>query len=336
MAGRVQVAGRPADKPGTLVPIAAEVGVLGPPRRFVSRGGDKLAHALDHFAIEPAGWVCLDVGASTGGFTDCLLQRGARRVYALDVGRGQLDQSLRQDRRVVVMEGCNARYLEPDALPEPARLVTIDVSFISLAKLVPALHPLLAPGGLLLPLIKPQFEAGRREVGKGGVVRDEAVRTRVIADVAADLVGIGFRAQGYSELAGSRRQGKPRSLRLLGASFLTDTSQFRHVGLVAKRTSPEALRAAIEVAEWLSQRGLVVDLDEAVTAVAAGTPAAIYDPSEKYDLVVVLGGDGTLLSVARALEHEAPILGVNLGTLGFLTEVGRVDLYPALVQAAGR
>ena len=196
MAGRVRVEGRPADKPGTQVPVAAEISLSGPPRRFVSRGGDKLEHALDHFAIDPAGWVCLDVGASTGGFTDCLLQRGARRVYALDVGRGQLDHGLRQDDRVVVMEGVNARYLEPDALPERVRLVTVDVSFISLAKLVPALHPMLEPGGLLLPLIKPQFEAGRREVGKGGVVRDEAVRARVIGEVAAGLAAIGFELKG--------------------------------------------------------------------------------------------------------------------------------------------
>jgi 23S rRNA (cytidine1920-2'-O)/16S rRNA (cytidine1409-2'-O)-methyltransferase len=196
MAGRVRVEGRLADKPGTPVPVTAEIVVVGPPRRYVSRGGEKLEHALDHFAIEPQGWICLDVGASTGGFTDCLLQRGARRVYAVDVGRGQLDHGLRQDPRVVVMEGVNARYLEPDALPEPVRLVTVDVSFISLAKLVPALCPLLAPGGLLLPLIKPQFEVGRREVGKGGVVRDEAVRTRVIEQVAADLAAIGFELRG--------------------------------------------------------------------------------------------------------------------------------------------
>jgi 23S rRNA (cytidine1920-2'-O)/16S rRNA (cytidine1409-2'-O)-methyltransferase len=196
MAGRVRVAGRPVDKPGTLVPVAVEVSVSGPPRRFVSRGGEKLEHALDHFGIDPTGWVCLDVGASTGGFTDCLLQRGARRVFALDVGRGQLDQGLRGDPRVIVMERVNARHLEPEALPEPVRLATVDVSFISLAKLVPALHPLLEPGGLLLPLIKPQFEAGRREVGKGGVVRDEAVRTRVIGDTAAALVAIGFALRG--------------------------------------------------------------------------------------------------------------------------------------------
>lgn len=196
MAGRVRVAGQPADKPGTQVAVDAEVEVAGPPRRFVSRGGEKLEHALDHFAVDPAGWVCLDVGASTGGFTDCLLQRGARRVYAVDVGRGQLDHALRQDERVVVMEGVNARHLVPDALPEQVRLATVDVSFISLAKLVPALRPHLAPGGLLLPLIKPQFEAGRGEVGKGGVVRDEAVRSRVVREVAAALAAIGFELRG--------------------------------------------------------------------------------------------------------------------------------------------
>lgn len=196
MAGRVRVAGRPVDKPGTAVAVEAELEVSGPPRRYVSRGGEKLAHALDHFAVEPRGRVCLDVGASTGGFTDCLLQRGARRVYAVDVGRGQLDQGLRQHPRVVVMEGVNARYLAPEALPEPVELATVDVSFISLAKLVPALHPLLVPGGLLMPLIKPQFEAGRREVGKGGVVRDEAVRSRVIREVAAALAAIGFELKG--------------------------------------------------------------------------------------------------------------------------------------------
>ena len=196
MAGRVRVAGQMVDKPGTRVPVTAELDVAGPPRRFVSRGGEKLAHALDCFAIDPEGWTCLDVGASTGGFTDCLLQRGARRVYAVDVGRGQLDQGLRQDERVVVMEGVNARYLEPEALGEPVRLATVDVSFISLLKLVPALHPLIVPGGLLLSLIKPQFEAGRREVGKGGVVREEAVRVRVIREVAAGLAAIGFDLRG--------------------------------------------------------------------------------------------------------------------------------------------
>ncbi len=201
MAGRVEVDGRRVDKPGTAVAATADIRLSGPPRRFVSRGGDKLADALDRFGIDPAGWTCLDVGASTGGFTDCLLQRGAARVYAVDVGYGQLDQRLRRDPRVVVMERVNARHLRPDALPERVQLVTVDVSFISLAKVVPALHPLVAPGGLLLALIKPQFEAGRREVGKGGVVRDPEVRARVVRRVAEELAAIGFRLRDIVDCA---------------------------------------------------------------------------------------------------------------------------------------
>lgn len=203
MAGIVTVDGRRVDKPGTDVPVAARLEVQGPKEPFVSRAGRKLAHALDHFAphfdVDPAGKVCLDVGASTGGFTDCLLQRGAVRVYAVDVGYGQLDQRLRNDPRVVVMERINARHLAPDALPEKCRLVTIDVSFISLAKVVPALLPHLEPGGLLLPMIKPQFEAGRGVVGKGGILRDEEVREQVVRGCAAELAGLGLELLGLHD-----------------------------------------------------------------------------------------------------------------------------------------
>ncbi|MES1211463.1 MAG: TlyA family RNA methyltransferase, partial [Acidobacteriota bacterium] len=191
MAGVVEVEGRRVDKPGTDIASSARVEVLAPKEPFVSRAGRKLAHALDHFGVDPAGKVCLDVGASTGGFTDCLLQRGAARVYALDVGYGQLDHRLRTDPRVVVMERINARHLAPDALPEAVDLITIDVSFISLDKIVPALLPHLAPGGLLLPMIKPQFEAGRGVVGKGGILRDEAVRQRVVRECAEGLAALG-------------------------------------------------------------------------------------------------------------------------------------------------
>jgi 23S rRNA (cytidine1920-2'-O)/16S rRNA (cytidine1409-2'-O)-methyltransferase len=190
MAGVVEVEGRRVDKPGTDIAGSARVEVLAPKEPFVSRAGRKLAHALDHFGVDPAGKVCLDVGASTGGFTDCLLQRGAVRVYALDVGYGQLDHRLRTDPRVVVMERINARHLAPDALPEAVDLITIDVSFISLDKIVPALLPHLAPGGLLLPMIKPQFEAGRGAVGKGGILRDEAVRQRVVRECAEGLAAL--------------------------------------------------------------------------------------------------------------------------------------------------
>ncbi len=203
MAGVVEVEGRRVDKPGTAVPGAARLEVLAPREPFVSRAGRKLAAALDHFGIDPAGRVCLDAGASTGGFTDCLLQRGAARVYALDVGYGQLDHRLRTDPRVVVMERTNARHLASDALPEPCGLITVDVSFIALAKVVPALLPHLAPGGLLLPLIKPQFEAGRGAVGKGGILRDEAAREKVVRETAEGLARLGAGPAGVGlELAG--------------------------------------------------------------------------------------------------------------------------------------
>ncbi|HVS01951.1 MAG TPA: TlyA family RNA methyltransferase [Thermoanaerobaculia bacterium] len=205
MAGEVEVEGQRVDKAGAEVAEDARIEVLARPP-FVSRGGPKLAAALDAFGIDPRGWVCMDVGSSTGGFTDCLLQRGARRVYAVDVGRGQLDWGLRRDPRVVVMEGVNARHLPPDALPEACRLITVDLSFISLTKVVPALLPHLAADGLLLPLVKPQFEAGRGAVGKGGVVRDETLRRRVIGERVADLERLGLECLGLidSPLAGAR------------------------------------------------------------------------------------------------------------------------------------
>lgn len=205
MAGTVEVEGRRVDKPGTAVSGEARVAVLAPKEPFVSRAGRKLAHALDHFDLDPAAQICLDVGASTGGFTDCLLQRGAARVYALDVGYGQLDHRLRTDPRVVVMERINARNLEPDALPEPCDLITIDVSFISLLKIVPALLPHLADTGYLLPMIKPQFEAGRGAVGKGGILRDEELRRRVIDECAAGIAALGLEPLGVfdSPVAGT-------------------------------------------------------------------------------------------------------------------------------------
>lgn len=210
MAGVVSVDGRRIDKPGTAVADGADLAVAAPAEPYVSRAGRKLAGALDHFApavdgLDPEGWVCLDVGASTGGFTDCLLQRGAARVYAVDVGYGQLDYGLRRDPRVVVMERVNARHLAADALPERCRLAVVDVSFISLTKVVPALLPHLEPGGYLLPMIKPQFEAGRGAVGKGGILRDEGVRRRAVEATVAALAALGLEVLGVvdSEVAGS-------------------------------------------------------------------------------------------------------------------------------------
>jgi 23S rRNA (cytidine1920-2'-O)/16S rRNA (cytidine1409-2'-O)-methyltransferase len=215
MAGTVEVEGRRIDKPGTPVPAGAALAVVGPKEPFVSRAGRKLAHALDHFALDVAGQVCLDVGASTGGFTDCLLARGAARVYAVDVGYGQLDQRLRGDPRVVVMERVNARHLAPGALPEPCDLATVDVSFISLLKVVPALLPLLRREGQLLALIKPQFEAGRGAVGKGGILRDEAVRRRVIEATARGLAGLGLDLAGIDDALPAGAGGNREAFALL-------------------------------------------------------------------------------------------------------------------------
>ena len=181
LAGEVSVDGRVVDKPGTPVRDESELTVAAPPR-YVSRGGYKLEHALDAFGISPAGLVALDAGASTGGFTDCLLQRGALRVYAVDVGYGQLDWRLRNDPRVVNIERKNLRYLEP--LAEVVDLATVDVSFISLSLVLPAIDRSLSPTGQVVALVKPQFEAGRRQVGKGGVVRDPAIHKEVLLRLA--------------------------------------------------------------------------------------------------------------------------------------------------------
>lgn len=191
MAGSVLVDGEVRDKAGTRVPVEAEI-VLKERLRYVSRGGLKLEAALDGFGVSPAGRVCLDVGASTGGFSDCLLQREAAKVYAVDVGRGLLDPRARQDPRVVLIEEMNARYLSAAQVPEPVSLAVIDVSFISLTLILPAVVLLLAPGAEVLALVKPQFEAGREAVGKGGVVRDEAVRRACVDKVARAACELGL------------------------------------------------------------------------------------------------------------------------------------------------
>ena len=205
LAGQVRVDGRPATKAGDSVEAGAEVTLVTPDHPFVSRGGVKLAHALDRFGIDPAGVTALDIGASTGGFTDVLLRRGARQVVALDVGHGQLDWRLRTDARVLVVEHVNARHLETHQAPGPFDLVVIDVSFISLAQILPVVPPRLAPGGHVVALVKPQFEAGRAEVGKGGLVRDPAVHARVLEQVreAARAVGLTPMADTPSPITGA-------------------------------------------------------------------------------------------------------------------------------------
>jgi 23S rRNA (cytidine1920-2'-O)/16S rRNA (cytidine1409-2'-O)-methyltransferase len=187
MAGLVFTGTKRVDKPGATLAADAPLAVKGKPHPWVSRGGVKLAHALDHFGIDPAGCVCIDVGASTGGFTEVLLARGAAKVFAVDVGHGQLDWSLRQHERVVVLERTNARHLTTAQITEPADLVVCDASFIGLRTVLPTPLSLTKPRAALVALIKPQFEAGPERVGKGGIVRDETVRTEVCETIRAWL-----------------------------------------------------------------------------------------------------------------------------------------------------
>lgn len=197
LAGDVLVDGQRMDKAGALVAPSARIELVARPR-FVSRGGDKLAHALATFAIEPRGRVAIDVGASTGGFTHCLLERGAVKVYAVDVGQGQLDAKLRADGRVVVMEKTNARNLPVDSFPESPDLATVDVSFISLEKVLPSVFGVLTSKGEAVVLVKPQFEVGKGQVGKGGVVRDGSHHRAVISRVARFAVLHGWHARGVT------------------------------------------------------------------------------------------------------------------------------------------
>jgi 23S rRNA (cytidine1920-2'-O)/16S rRNA (cytidine1409-2'-O)-methyltransferase len=204
MAGRVRVGGQPATKPGARVKDGSNVSVEAG-STHVGRGGLKLAGALDAFGVDPAGRVTIDVGASTGGFTEVLLARGAARVYAVDVGRGQLHERLRQDPRVVVRDRTNARRLSPELVPEPCTLAVMDVSFISIRLILKALRTVLAPGAEAVVLVKPQFEVGRDQVGKGGVVRDPALHVAAVHDVAvaAQAAGYGVRGACPSPVAGA-------------------------------------------------------------------------------------------------------------------------------------
>jgi 23S rRNA (cytidine1920-2'-O)/16S rRNA (cytidine1409-2'-O)-methyltransferase len=193
LAGQVLVNGQKVDKAGAGIDSTANIELLAQPR-YVGRGGLKLEAALDHFGISPADKICLDVGSSTGGFTDCLLQRGALRVYAIDVGTGQLDWRLRNDPRVIVQEQVNARYLTRHQVPEPIALAVCDVSFISITMILPALAGLLSPDAEMVILVKPQFELDRDQVGKGGIIRDPALHQRACQRVEKAVESLGFHA----------------------------------------------------------------------------------------------------------------------------------------------
>jgi 23S rRNA (cytidine1920-2'-O)/16S rRNA (cytidine1409-2'-O)-methyltransferase len=201
LAGQVLVDEQKVEKCGTAVSSEAQLRLLGAPLPYVGRGGLKIEAALDHFQVDPKDKTCLDIGASTGGFTDCLLQRGARRIFAVDAGTHQLDWKLRQDSRVAVMEKTNARYLTFGQIGARVALITMDVSFISATLILPALPPLLEEGAELLVLVKPQFEVGPGQVGKGGVVRDPRLHEEAVARVARKIAELGFTEIGRVESA---------------------------------------------------------------------------------------------------------------------------------------
>lgn len=221
MSGNVYVNGQKADKPGTSFEETVEIEVRGAVCPYVSRGGLKLEKALRDFGVKPEGYVCSDSGASTGGFTDCLLQQGAKKVFAIDVGYGQLDWKIRSDERVVVMERTNIRYVTPEDLGEPLDLSVIDVSFIGLEIVLPTIKTLLKPTGQVLCLIKPQFEAGKENVGKKGVVRDPKIHKMVLDNFVSLVNTLGFRILG---LTFSPVKGPEGNIEFLGHLTLDDVT----------------------------------------------------------------------------------------------------------------
>ena len=245
-AGQVRLGrdGPAVEKPSQMLPADAEL-IVDPGAEFVSRGGVKLANALDALQVEVAGRDCLDVGASTGGFTDCLLKRGAGRVIALDVGYGQLDWRLRQDPRVTVIERRNARELAPGELPFEPDLVTADVSFISLAKLLGPITAAASPAFELLALVKPQFELGPERVGKGGVVRERGERLDALRAVAAAATDAGLSGPGLRLVRAARPEGQPRDLHLVRAG----SRRGRAAGHRARPGAGRGVRGAMEAPE---------------------------------------------------------------------------------------
>ncbi len=239
MAGQVYVDGQKADKPGVSYEENVSIEVRGAVCPYVSRGGLKLEKALRDFGVKPEGFVCSDSGASTGGFTDCLLQQGARKVFAIDVGYGQLDWKIRSDERVVVMERTNIRYVTPEDLGEPLDLSVIDVSFISLKIVLPTIKTLLKPTGQVLCLIKPQFEAGKEKVGKKGVVREPETHKEVL-DMFVELAdGLGFTILG---LTFSPVKGPEGNIEFLGHLTLEDKEGIRPDTAQVVRQAHEMLK----------------------------------------------------------------------------------------------
>ena len=342
LAGRVRVgegdAARLDLKAGELIGVETPIS-LTERDPYVSRGGHKLAAALDAFAIDPAGRICLDVGASTGGFTDVLLQRGAARVYAVDVGRGQLAEALRRDERVVSMERTNARSLAAGSLPEPIDVAVIDVSFISLALVLAPVSSTFRPGAdaPIVALVKPQFEAGRGRTDHG-VVRDPAIHREVLERVVAAAAEQGIGCPRRHRVADPRAGGQPRVPRPLpgGPELRRDQRPDRgghrivtvkRIGFAYNPTNEASVELRERAAGWCRQRGI----DE--WAAQAQDFEVLNAELPTTDVLVVLGGDGTFLRAARAVsEVDVPILGINLGKVGFLSTAEAGELEAVLVK----
>ena len=352
MSGIVYVEGQKEDKAGTTFDESVNIEVRGHTLKYVSRGGLKLEKAMSHFGVMLEGKTCMDVGSSTGGFTDCMLQNGAVKVYAVDVGHGQLAWKLRNDERVVCMEKTNIRYVTPDEIQEKIDFSSIDVSFISLTKVLEPVKRLLKEEGEIVCLIKPQFEAGREKVGKKGVVREKSVHLEVIEMVIAYAVSIGFEVLNleYSPIKGpegnieyllylkNHPEGElipdvPVAPKDIVEAAHQELSEGKY-GEVMKEffiiMNPEkqgAKETAQVIRDYLTSHGascLIGKGDGRRGGDYHYTDASMVPP--ETECIITLGGDGTLIQAARDLAgRNIPMLGINRGTLGYLTQISRTE-----------
>src|SRR5579864_6665022 len=353
LAGQVLVNEQKEEKCGARVGPDASIRLLVESAKYVSRGGVKLEGALEHFGVDVGGKVCLDIGASTGGFTDCLLQYGAARVFAVDAGRNQLDWKLRGDLRVVAREKTNARYLAFEQVGVLFDVVTVDVSFISATLILPVLPPLLKPGAEVLVLVNPQFEVGRGQVERGescvtsGCTRKRSPRCRANSSRSAWRTSRPPRAScrasaAIASISSMRFGGNPT--RIAGRfdcpgrqkqprAQTGSRMRVKKIGITSKPLKAEVREIVPPLIEWLRERHVDVCIDEETAAALGGHEVCLARDQipAQVDLMVVLGGDGTLLATARALNGKpVPLLAVNLGGLGFLTVITIDELYPTL------
>ncbi len=342
--GKVTVDGAVVRKPSADTPEDAVLEIDADSPALVSRAQQKLEAAMAHFALDCAGLTVLDVGASTGGFTRCLLDRGAKHVYALDVGHGQLHPSLRTDGRVTAMEGVNARHITPDLFPIPPQMAVMDVSFISQALIYPALAAVLMPGGTLVTLVKPQFEAGRAHIGKGGIVKpSEALFDEIFARLQGTAAECGLELRGRMPSPIRGGDGNAEFLALFvraegdRGNGKDGEKGMKNIAVLPNRQKTRAAAAAADAVRFLRRCGLrvlaetenrdIVDADE-YRSIADGLFAAC-------DAAVVFGGDGTLLRYAvETAKASLPMIGVNSGTLGYLAELEQ-DEIPQLAALCG-